>query len=170
MMSEMSKLRILLSLIALGLLLDGLLAGSTVDRAVAGWPAWRHLGVVAWAEYSRHADLGYGLVLYPVLAIGGCLFALAVVVVFWRSGKRPPAAALPIYLGAALAIGGLLTTIGAAPNMLSLKHIGDNAPALTAAFEAFYRWSALRGVLQVLLFPVELWALLAAVSGGENAH
>jgi hypothetical protein len=148
-------------LVASGLLLDGLLAGSTVDRFVAGWPAWRHVGVVAWAEYSRHADLGYGLILYPVLAIGGCLLALAAVVAFWRDRNAQRAAALPLYVGAALSIAGLLTTVGAAPNMLSLRNIGDDVSGLTAAFDAFYRWSALRAVFQVLLFPVELWALLA---------
>jgi len=55
-----SSNRALAWLVAAGALLDGLLAGSTVDRFVAGLPAWRQVGVVAWADYSRHADLGYG--------------------------------------------------------------------------------------------------------------
>lgn len=146
-------------LVAVGLLLDGLLAGSTVDRFVAGWPAWKHLGVTAWAEYSRHADLGLGLVLYPLLAIGGCLLAVAAALTFRRDREAPRAAALPLYIGAALSIAGLLTTLGAAPNMLSLRHATEPA-ALTAAFDGFYRWSAVRAAFQVSLFPVEIWALV----------
>lgn len=57
MMPNASRHRALRAFVAAGLLLDGLLAGSTVDRFVAGWPAWKHVGVNAWAEYSRHADL-----------------------------------------------------------------------------------------------------------------
>jgi hypothetical protein len=158
----MSGRRALLWIVAAGVVLDGLLAGSTVDRFVAGWPSWKRVGVAAWAEYSRHADLGYGLVLYPVLAIGGCLLAL-VAVVMVRRNAAARGAALPLYIGAGLSIAGLLTTFGAAPNMLALRHLDDPA-ALSAAFDAFYRWSAVRAGFQILLFPVEVWALIRASS------
>jgi hypothetical protein len=152
--------RIVLTCVTAGVLFDGLLAGSTVDRFVAGVPAWKHVGVVAWAEYSRHADLGYGLILYPVLAIGGCLLALAAVAGWWRDREAQRAPALPLCLGAALAVAGLVTTLGAAPQMLGLRN-GENDPAaLAAVFAAFYRWSAVRAVFQILSFPAELWALL----------
>jgi hypothetical protein len=146
-------------LVACGVVLDGLLAGSTVDRFVAGLPAWRALPVDAWAAYSRHADLGGGLVLYPVLAIGGALLAIAALVLFRRGGSAPKAAALPIYAGVVMALAGLLLTFFAAPNMLSLAR-PQTPEAVKAAFDGFYRWSALRGVFQVLLFPTEVWALV----------
>jgi hypothetical protein len=41
------------------------------------------VGPVAWAEFSRHADLGNGLVLYPLEAFGGFLFTLAAAVSFY---------------------------------------------------------------------------------------
>ena len=46
------------------------LFASLLDRAFVATPAWRELGVQAWADYSRHADLHNGLVVYSV---GGVL-------------------------------------------------------------------------------------------------
>jgi hypothetical protein len=43
----------------------GGLMGSLLDRAVVATPAWRKLGPVAWAAYSRHADLGNGQIPVP---------------------------------------------------------------------------------------------------------
>jgi hypothetical protein len=63
------------------------------------------------------------------------------------------------YMGKQAGRGGLLVTIKAAPIMLSVRHLTDPL-SLDAAFEGFYRWGAVRGACQVLLFPVELWALL----------
>jgi hypothetical protein len=40
-------------------------------------PAWRQLGVEAWAQYSRDADLGTGLIAYPIEAIGPTLLIVA---------------------------------------------------------------------------------------------
>lgn len=70
-------------------LLHGVLAGVNVDRILMGLPAWHQRGVVAWANYSRPADLGNGLVIYPVLAIGGALFSLAATVSIRSSGTVP---------------------------------------------------------------------------------
>jgi hypothetical protein len=54
--------------------------GMTVDRAVVGTPAWRHLGAGAWAAYSRHADLGNGLIAYPLYGGGVTVLAVAAAV------------------------------------------------------------------------------------------
>jgi hypothetical protein len=50
-------------LLVLALLFSGLLAGGNIDRAFVTMPAWQQVGVTAWAEFSRCADLGNGLVL-----------------------------------------------------------------------------------------------------------
>ncbi len=63
-------------LIVAATFLHGVLAGLTVDRSLVGLAAWHEIGVVAWANYSRSADLGNGLVLYPGLAISGALLSL----------------------------------------------------------------------------------------------
>ena len=44
--------------LVLAILLSGLLAGGDIDRAFVAMPAWQQVGAVAWAEFSRHADLG----------------------------------------------------------------------------------------------------------------
>lgn len=44
----------------------GVLAGGVVDRVIVGGPAWHELGTYAWMQYSRRADLGGGLVVYPL--------------------------------------------------------------------------------------------------------
>ena len=58
----------------------GGLFGSLLDRALVATPAWRHLGVQAWVDYSRHADLGPGKIAYPIGAIllWALIFAAAV--------------------------------------------------------------------------------------------
>ena len=49
---------LVLGLILGAAILDGFLAGGNVDRIIVQMPAWRRVGVRAWAEYSRKADLG----------------------------------------------------------------------------------------------------------------
>jgi hypothetical protein len=54
-------------------LISGVLAGGIVDRAIVGGPAWHELGADAWMQYSRLADLGSGLIAYPVEGVGSTL-------------------------------------------------------------------------------------------------
>jgi hypothetical protein len=141
--------------------LSGSLAGINIDGFIVRFPAWRQLGADAWAAYSRKADLGNGIFLYPVLAVGHALLVVAIVIGLHYRG---PAAALPAaYVALALAIVGLLLTVRAAPIMLSLKRGGDNTQVLVNAFQKFARWSLFRAVAQVLAFGATL-QLLARVS------
>jgi len=141
--------------------MHGILAGVTVDRGLVGVPSWNQVGAVAWANYSRSADLGNGLVLYPTLAIGGALLSLAAAVSLILEPKRSRLLTTAVSMAAALAIGGLLLTLKAAPFMLSLRTIGnDNVAGLLQAFNGFWFWSAIRGVLQVLAFAGNLWSLI----------
>jgi hypothetical protein len=64
-------------LIVAATIFDAVLAGTDVDRLLVQMPAWRDVGVAGWAAYSRHADLANGLVLYPTLAIAGCVLSVA---------------------------------------------------------------------------------------------
>jgi hypothetical protein len=152
-------LPVLRTLVVSATILAGLLAGTTVDRFVVAFPAWRKLGVKAWADYSRHADLGNGTILYSVFAIGCVATALgAAALVRHREPRRFRVA---VYITAAVATAGLLLTLKAAPYMLSLTGLGDDPVALERAFDGFFMWSAARGVLQVLAFPLGLWATVA---------
>jgi hypothetical protein len=155
-------------LLVVATLIGGLLAGANIERAIVQNSAWHELGAVAWGAYSRHADLSTrGFVLYPVLGIGGALFSLAAVASFRRDAGTPRPAALPIYAGALLTIGGLLATTQAAPIMLGVAQLGDDQAGLQQALEGFVFWGDIRGVVQVLAFVANLWSLAAQLGGGE---
>jgi hypothetical protein len=86
-----------------------------IDRWVVGMPAWSTVGVVAWANYSRSADLGNGFILYPVLAINGTVLSLAAAVSFALQRKHESMVAIAVYTAAVLALSGLVITFRAAP-------------------------------------------------------
>jgi len=153
-------MKLIVTFIVGATLANGLLAGGDVDRWLVGMPAWQSVGLLAWANYSRSADLGNGFVLYPILAIGGTLLSLAAAVIFMRQGQHERVVAIPVYVAAALAVAGLLVTFKAAPFMLSLRHIGnEDVGLLQDAFDGFRLWGGVRTVLQTLAFVANLWSL-----------
>jgi len=145
-------------LLAIALLFSGLLAGENVDRAIMAMPAWRSVGAAGWADFSRHADLGPGLFLYPVEAFGAALFALAAAIGFHREEYAPASVKALLAASVALAAVGLLLTIEAAPIMLGIRDVTDPA-ALARAFEGFWFWGNLRAICQVLAFIAQIAAL-----------
>jgi hypothetical protein len=86
--------------------LGGILAGTSVDRVIVGGPAWHELGAAAWLEYSRRADLGAGLVAYPIEGIGAALLAIAATVSNYFDGNRRRGTVLPLYCAAVFSIVG----------------------------------------------------------------
>jgi hypothetical protein len=143
-------------------LLGGLLAGVDLDRALVAIPAWQELGAEAWTAFSRKADLGNGLILYPLEAIGSTVLTLAAALSFRFDQTAPRAASLSLYGAALLAAAGLAFTLKAAPIMLGIRGTSDPV-ALQHAFEGFVFWGNVRGVCQVLAFVAQLWALLELV-------
>jgi hypothetical protein len=87
-------------------LVSGILAGGIVDRVIVGGPAWRQLGVEAWVQYSRLADLGTGLVAYPVEGIGAALLIVAASVSAYFDPGVSRHVTLPLYAAVALAAAG----------------------------------------------------------------
>jgi|ERR1051325_3361969 hypothetical protein len=138
------------TLLGAAAILNGLLAGATADRFLIGIPAFRKLGPITWAEYSRRADLSFrGAAFYPTLEIGGTMLSVAAAV---RS-RQPIVAAT-----AATALAGLLFTFKAAPNMLAVRNIND-AEELRRRMDDFTYWSTFRGALQVAAFVAGVCAL-----------
>jgi len=143
-------------LLAAATLFSGVLAGGLFDRAMVAAPAWRALGAAAWAQFSRRADLGFGIVAYPVEGVGAALFALAAAVSFNFDRSPARTALLPLYLAAAFALAGLAFTVKAAPIMLG---IGDAPSGLRTAYDEFAFWGVqLRGWADCLAFGAEIWA------------
>ena len=77
--------------------LGGIVAGFSVNRLLVELPAWVNLGPEQWASFTRHADLGKGLVVYPLegLAALVCSVGAAVLAHFDRSDES---AFLPLIL------------------------------------------------------------------------
>jgi hypothetical protein len=145
-------------LLAAAAILSGILAGTVVDRAMVGGPAWQALGAEAWAQFSRQADLGTGLIAYPVEAIGTSLLLIAAAV-SRRFDGDDRAGAAPLVAAIALSLLGLLLTMKAAPIMLSLGAV-QQAGTLQRAFDEFFFWGLyLRGAVYVLAFVASVWGI-----------
>jgi hypothetical protein len=155
-------------LVAAAAFMSGILAGTVVDRTLVGGPAWHALGVEAWAQFSRRADLGTGLIAYPVEAIATSLLLIAAVVSshFDRSGRgtvKPP-----LLAAVALSLLGLILTVKAAPIMLSLR-AAEPPAVLQRAFDDFFLWGLyLRGAVDVLVFVAAVWALSAMCGANRS--
>ena len=78
-------------------------------------------------QYSRLADLGTGLVAYPIEGIGSALLIIAAAVSNYFDRNASLAVSLPLYLAVALSIIGLLLTAKAAPIMLGLAEPRQSA-------------------------------------------
>jgi hypothetical protein len=140
-------------------LLGGILAGINIDRAIVAIPAWKQVGAVAWAAFSEKADLGNGLFLYPLVAIGGALLNIGAVLSYRLDRVKSPSHFFPLSLGALLAIGGLLVTVKAAPIMLGVPHLDGDPSAIQKAFDGFNFWGGIRGFFQIGAFAANLWSL-----------
>lgn len=133
-------------------LVIGILAGGVVDRVVVGGPAWLELGADAWATYSRHADLGNGIVAYPMEAVGGTLLIIAAAVSNYFDRTVNSAATIPLYCAIVFSLVGLALTVKAAPIMLELAE-PQSASATQHAFDEFFLWGLyIRGATIVLTF------------------
>jgi hypothetical protein len=140
-------------------ILNGILVGGIVDRVIVGGPAWRNLGAGAWAEYSRHADLGNGLITYPVEAIGGALLTIVETLSYYFDRDINRAATIPLCCAIVFSTFGLILTAKAAPIMLALA-APEPAGAIQHAFDEFFVWGLyLRGGTDALAFVALTWAL-----------
>ena len=134
-------------------ILMGLLAGETFDRLVIGFHAWKYVDITSWANYSRHADLGNGIIVYPIEAIGGSILLLISSIILLRNKSDKPhkLSFLQIHLATLVSLVGLFLTFLAGPFMLSVKHLND-PDLLQNAFDKFYYWSTFRGIAHILSF------------------
>lgn len=158
-MKTQTALGVALGLVIVQQVLENVIG--TMNRTLVEMPAWRHLGVEAWAAFSRGADLGNGRIIYPIAGMGGLALILAAAIVFRLGSRRPWFVAIPVYGSALMAICVMLTTTQAAPVMLSLHRIGNDPRALQQAFDGFYRWDSIRAIVGTLEGCLEIWALVA---------
>jgi len=148
-----------------GCFLSGLLAGGNVERFVVQFPAWHHLDIRIWGEFSRHADLGNGLIVYPFEALGSFVCLLTTSIILFAHRRTPHNVVLPVIAATVFSFIGLVLTFLAAPIMLSVRNIGNDPAMLNLAFNEFYYWSFFRGIAQILSFAFCIWAVGKTFSG-----
>lgn len=153
---QIQSLRIL---VAAAIILLGLLAGVDVDRYIVQFPAFDHMDLGTWAEYSRHADLGNGLLLYPVEAIGSFLLLLAASIIMLLNKDTFKTISVPLLTAVILAASGLLFSTFAAPVMLGVRDLGNDTELLRQAYASFYFWGFFRAIVQTLSFFAAVWTL-----------
>jgi len=138
---------------------SGWLAGANIDRYIVQLPAWKYVDIVSWAEYSRHADLGNGLWLYPLEAVG--TFILLVIASIIAIVNRPilKQSAPIIYAAAFFAALKIALSIFSSPVIMSLRTSGNDKQMLQNAFDMYHFWSPYNVIVQLFLFFFCLWAL-----------
>jgi hypothetical protein len=146
------------ALLVLAAVVDGLLAGASLDQSITQLPARHRIGVRAFSAYGRAADLANGVWWYALLGLGGALLTLAAAGAAIALGL-PIDQSAPLEIAAGLAIAHTFTTLRAAPITFSQRTVGDEEAALAAIFDRFERWQTVRAVLQLTTFLAVLWAL-----------
>ncbi len=143
-------------------LANSFLYGMNINRAIVDMHAWQQTGPLAWAAFSRHADLApRAALLYPGSAFAGVILSAAAALSLRHDRGAPRSAWMPIIAAPVLAASGLLMTTKAAPNMLRVPRLGNDAAGLQQALDGFQFWGNIRGLLQVLAYVASLWSLVA---------
>jgi hypothetical protein len=157
-------------LIAVATVFSGILAGGVMDRVIVGGPAWYQLGAEAWAQYSRHADLGTGLIAYPLEGIGSTMLIIAAAVSNWSDRNTERAVTRALYCSAVFSVLGLLLTVKAAPIILGLATL-QSGIAIQRAFDEFFLWGLyLRGFVDMLAFVALICALSASYGTARSLN
>jgi hypothetical protein len=141
---------------------NGLLSGASGDQSVKQLPARRRIGVSAYSDYSRAADLGNGIAWYAVLGIGTALLSVvtAVIVLVGDPTGQQVAAAVTLIVATVAHMG--LTAVAAPTNMSQRRYIGDEA-ALTRLFDRFERLQTARWAFNLAALGAAGWLLAATV-------
>jgi hypothetical protein len=151
-----------LALLTASLAANGLLTGATLDQAIKQLPARKTIGVVAYSAYSRAADLGNGLIWYPVLGVGTAVLSAVAggVGLTQHPTGAQTAALIALIIGSVAHMG---STALAAPANLSQRRAIDDEMALTGIFRRFVFLNSIRAALMVATLGVAVWALIATI-------
>ncbi len=148
-----------LALAVAATVLDGVLAGASLDQSIKQLPARSRIGAVAFSVYSRAADLGNGILWYAVLGIGAALTTIAAAAASLLAAN-PFAQALPLLIAALPSVLHSLATARAAPTNFSQRGVASDEAALTAVFDRFESLRSLRS----------LRSLADPLRGAASAH
>ncbi len=152
-------------LLGTAVVIDGLLAGASLDQSIEQLPARHWIGVRAYSAYSRASHASNGRFWLIPLGVGS--FVLSVAVALWAVTLNLSAArSLPVYLAGVLGVAHMLSTARAATINVTQWKEGIDDAVLARILQRFERWQAVRAALQFLTFVIALWAL--AVNGAAS--
>ena len=155
-------------LLAAATIVDGLLAGASLDQSVEQLPARHRIGVRAYHAYTQASHMANGR--FWLIPLGIVAPILRVAASFWvyRLGLAEDAV-LSVGMAAVLAVGHLLLTLRAGSINWALtpwqppeRQIKDELE-LAKIFQSFERWQAVRASVQLLTFVAGVWALVAVM-------
>ena len=137
-----------LAVTILAIVLNGVLAGASLDQSIKQLPARRKIGAVAYSAYSRAADLGNGIVWYAALGIGAAVVTVGVAILV---AVAPSAAvrSTPVYCAAVLSVLHTAVTTQAARANFSQRRLNQEGD-LARVFDTFAQWQNVRATLQLL--------------------
>jgi hypothetical protein len=151
------------SLLTVATFFGGIVAGFSVNRALVDINAWRQMGPDEWARFTRRADLGSGLVLYPAEGIAALATTLGAAAAFYFDRTAPRTASIPVYdaaIGAVVAFA--VTRFALAPDTLRIRDAGVDPTHVAHAFQQLQFWWPPKAALHLLTFACNLWSLSAA--------
>ncbi len=139
---------------------NGIATGATLDQAIKQLPARHELGSVAYADYVRAADLGNGLIWYPIMGIGTAALSLTAALhgLQAKPGRPGSAALIALTIGTA---SHLTATTRAAPTLLGLRHAGIDDTQAGDILNRFAQLNRLRATALVATLAAVVWALAA---------
>ncbi len=137
--------------------LTGLLCGASLDQSIKQLPARHSIGVKAFSEYAKAADLKNGVLWYAILGVGAALSSIITAILAWHFNVN--GYSLPIYLGAVFAICHSVCTSLAAPTYHSQKKTQDEE-ALRKMFNKFERIQTFRSAFIALNFACYIWVFI----------
>jgi hypothetical protein len=159
------------TLLATATVVDGLLAGASVDQSVEQLPARHRIGLRAYQQYSQASHMANGRFWLIPLGIGGPVLRIAAAIGARGLSSRR---AVPVYVAGALGVAHALSTVKAAGINLAIapwqpperRTLAEDA--LSDIFYRFERWQALRASLQLLTFAAGVWALAVNASANDD--
>src|SRR5258706_13290271 len=118
----MKPINLLQKFLTIACVLSGFLAGENIYRYVLEVPAWRHINIINWGEYSRHADLSYrGIFLLPAEAIVSAILLIVSSIIISSHKNSPRLVTWVVHSATVFALIGLGFTFFAALYMLSVR-------------------------------------------------
>jgi hypothetical protein len=141
---------------------SALTCGATLDQTFKQLPARHRIGPAAYMAYVRAADLGNGLIWYPLLGIATTVLCLAAVV----TGLLDHPTTVRTVALILLAVGTMLFTAAtarAAPTLLTLRRGAVNEATANATLNRFARFNAIRATGITLTLVAAVWALSGSI-------